>query len=234
MTARPLSTAADWESVRLVAFDVDGTLYRQRPLRLRMALELLSHAARDRDVATLRVLARYRRIRERLGCEEVVDFLRPLLAQTASACDVSEERVRSIVAEWIERRPLRHLASCRYPGLVELFAGLRRRGRSIGILSDYPAEAKLRALGLEADHIVCAEDKGIGALKPHPKGFLALIDAAGATPETTLLIGDRPDRDGLVANRVGARVMIRSPFPIDGWQTFRRFDDASFLPVIAG
>src|SRR6185503_2964594 len=28
---------ADWDGVRLVVFDVDGTLYRQRPLQLRMA-----------------------------------------------------------------------------------------------------------------------------------------------------------------------------------------------------
>ena len=30
-------SAFDWASVRLVAFDVDGTLYAQRALRLRMA-----------------------------------------------------------------------------------------------------------------------------------------------------------------------------------------------------
>lgn len=232
MSLSPLSTAADWDSVRLVAFDVDGTLYRQRSLRLRMAFELLSHALRSGELTALRILSCYRRIRERLGEEEAADFPRTLLTETASACDTSEEQVRSVVAEWIERRPLRHLAGYRYPGLIELFAGLRRKGKSIGILSDYEATAKLQALGLAADHVVCAEDQGVGVLKPNPKGLIALIGAARATPETTVLIGDRPDRDGQVARRIGARAMIRSSQPIEGWQTFRRFDDTPFAPII--
>lgn len=234
MTAGPLLTAADWKSVRLVAFDVDGTLYRQRPLRLQMAFELLMYALRKRDLLTPRVLRNYRRIRDRLGEQEAVDFMRPLLAETASACGTSEDQVRSIVAEWIERRPLRHLARCRYCGLVELFTALRRKGMSIGVLSDYAATAKLRALDLEVDYVVCAEDSGIGMLKPNPKGLVALIGAADATPETTVLIGDRPERDGLAARRIGARALIRSSRPIDNWQTFRRFDNGPFLPIIAG
>ena len=234
MTAGPLLTAADWENVRLVAFDVDGTLYRQRRLRLQMVFELLLHALRERDFLTPRVLHHYRRVRDRLGEEEAVDFMYPLLTETASACGTSEDQVRSIAAEWIERRPLRHLIRCRYSGLAELFAALRRKGMSIGVLSDHAATAKLRALELEVDHVVCAEDEGIGMLKPNPKGLLALIGAADATPETTVLIGDRPDRDGLAARRIGARALIRSSRPIDGWQTFRSFDDALFLSIIAG
>jgi hypothetical protein len=31
---------ADWDGVGLVVFDVNGTLYRQRPLRLRMRRDL--------------------------------------------------------------------------------------------------------------------------------------------------------------------------------------------------
>jgi FMN phosphatase YigB (HAD superfamily) len=232
MTAGDVSTASDWQSVRLVAFDVDGTLYRQRPLRLRMAAELACHAVRERDLLTLRVLARYRRIRERLGHLETADFVPVLVAETAAATSTSQDHVRAIVAEWIDRRPLRHLAGVRYPGLVELFAGLRAKGKSIGILSDYAATAKLDALGLKADHIVSAEDAAIGVLKPNPKGLIALMRAAGVEPSTTVLIGDRPDRDGLAARRAGVRVMIRSRRPLPGWQTFARFDDPLFGPLL--
>ena len=35
---------SDWKDIRLVAFDVDGTLYRQRPLRLRMARDQIGRA----------------------------------------------------------------------------------------------------------------------------------------------------------------------------------------------
>ena len=222
-----------WDRVGLVVFDMDGTLYRQRPLRIRMARDLALHTLLKRDVTAIAVLARYRRIRERLGDEQVIDFEHALISQTADATANSPDDVRSIVSEWIEQRPLTYLAACRYPGVPQLFAGLRRSGRSIGILSDYPAKAKLEALGLAAEHVVCAGDEGIGCLKPHPKGLAFLIAAAGAKPEETLVIGDRVDRDGLVARRVGAQALIRSSSPIEGWQTFASFDDAVFAPVLA-
>jgi FMN phosphatase YigB (HAD superfamily) len=222
-----------WDRIRLVVFDMDGTLYRQRPLRIRMARDLVLHTLVKRDLTPVAVLARYRRIRERLGDEQAIDFEHALISQTADATANSSDDVRAIVSEWIEQRPLTYLAACRYPGVPELFAGLRRSGRSIGILSDYPAKAKLEALGLVADHVVCAGDEGIGCLKPHPKGLAFLIAAAGAKPEDTLVIGDRVDRDGLVARRVGAQALIRSSNPIEGWQTFASFDDAVFAPMLA-
>ena len=223
----------DWDNMHFVVFDVDGTLYRQRPLRIRMARDLLLYTLLKRDLNVIAVLARYRRIRERLGDEQVIDFERALITQTATATANSPDSVRSIVSEWVERRPLGDLAACRYPGLPRLFSGLRRSGKSIGILSDYPAEAKLEALGLTADHVVFAGDESIGILKPHPRGLESLIAAAGVKPHETVVIGDRVDRDGLVARRVGTQALIRSSKPIEGWQTFARFDDALFAPVLA-
>ena len=223
----------DWDNVHLVVFDVDGTLYRQRPLRLKMARDILLHTLLKQDLNVIAVLAKYRRIRERLGDEETIDFERALIAQTATATANSPDRVRAIVSEWVEQRPLKYLAACRYPGLSQLFAGLRRSGKSIGILSDYPAEAKLEALGLTANYVVFAGDEGIGLLKPHPRGLESLIAAACVKPHQTMVIGDRVDRDGLVARRAGAQALIRSSKPIEGWQTFARFDDALFSPFLA-
>jgi FMN phosphatase YigB (HAD superfamily) len=222
----------DWDSIKLVAFDVDGTLYRQRPVRLRMGLEMVLHAISNWNFEIIAVIRTYRRIRERLGEEEVLDFERALIAETAAATAHSPDAVRAIVAEWIEQRPLRYLAGCRYPALPELFAGLRRKGKVVGILSEYPATAKLAVLGLRADHVVCAGDQGIGLLKPHPRGLKALIAVAGAQAQATVLIGDRAERDGLVARRAGARALIRSSRAIDGWQTFASFDDALFAPFL--
>ena len=232
MTPSQWFTPADWDNIRLVVFDVDGTLYRQRPLRLRMARDLLFHTLLKRDMNVIAVLAKYRRIRERLADEEVADFERVLIAETAAATANSPDRVRAIITEWIEQKPLPYLAACRYPGLPQLCAGLRRKGKSIGILSDYPAKEKLGALGLAANFVVFAGDEGIGRLKPHPRGLEVLIAAAGVKAPATMVIGDRVDRDGIVARRAGARALIRSPKPIEGWQTFARFDDALFASFL--
>jgi len=221
-----------WEDITLVVFDVDGTLYDQRSLRVRMARDMALSAVARRSVRFIAVVAAYRRIRERLGEREAGDFESVLVAETAAAAGCSVEVVRAVVAEWIETRPLPYLARCRYPGLPSLFAGLRRSGKIIGVFSDYPAQAKLAALDLSADLVACAPDPGIGYLKPHPRGLESLIAAAGVTPGQTLLIGDRHDRDGLAAQRAGARILLRSSKPIDGWQTFRRYDDPLFSPIL--
>lgn len=224
---------ADWDGVRLVVFDVDGTLYRQTPLRLRMARDLALHALSRLDLRTLAVLRRFRRLREELGEARIEGFAERLIAETAADCGRTPDEVRAIVARWTDRHPLPYLLRSRYAGLPELFAGLRRHGKAIGVLSDYPAAAKLAALELAADHVVTANDPDIGVLKPHPKGLATLIARATATPAETLMIGDRAERDGLVAQQVGARVLLRSTRPIAGWQTFARFDDSLFAPMLA-
>jgi len=224
---------SDWKDIRLVAFDVDGTLYRQRPLRLRMARDLILHTLTKADLAPIAVLGKFRRIRERLGHERADGFEAALMAETAAASGRSREAVHALVDDWIETRPLPYLAACRYDGVAELFAGLGRHGKTIGVLSDYPAKAKLAALGLAADHVVTASDPGVGILKPHPRGLQALMAKAGAVPAATLLIGDRADRDGVAAREAGAQVLIRSARPIEGWQTFDRFDSPLFAPMLA-
>jgi putative hydrolase of the HAD superfamily len=224
--------SSDWDDVHLVVFDVDGTLYRKRSLQLRMARDLLRYAASTRDFSTITLLANYRRIREQLGDAQVINFEHVLIARTAAASGNSPDVVRATVKEWMEQKPLSYLPGCRYPGVAELFAGLRRNGKVIGILSDYPVEAKLAALGLIADHIVTADDGHVGVMKPHPRGLELLCVAAGVETRATLVVGDRVDRDGTVARQLGARILIRSSRPIKGWQTFARFNDKIFAPVL--
>jgi putative hydrolase of the HAD superfamily len=220
--------AADWADVRLVVFDVDGTLYRQSSLRLRMVRDMLFHTAMKRDLDAMRVIGVYRRIRERLADEEVPDFDRVLTAETARDTSLPPGRVLAIVSEWIEERPIPYLRGCLYAGVTQLFAGLEREGKTIGILSDYPATVKLAAMGLVADHVVAASD--VGMLKPHPKGLQSLMSAAGVTARDTVLIGDRAERDGRAGERAGVRTLIRSSKPIERYQTFATFHDALFAP----
>ena len=223
-------TSADWRDVRLVAFDVDGTLYKQRPLRLRMGRDMLIHAVVNCDRNAISVVGAYRRIRERLAAEEVVDFDRVLVAETAKATSMSPERVKAIASEWIETRPLRYLKSCIFSGVPQLFAGLQRAGKKIGIFSDYPATEKLAAMGLAAHHVVAASE--VGVLKPHARGLQSLMAAAGAAAQETLFIGDRADRDGVAGQRAGVRILIRSSKPIEAFQTFKTFHDPLFDPFM--
>lgn len=219
-------TVFDWRPIKLVVFDVDGTLYAQRPLRLLMAAQLIVHSLVRRDRRTFSVLQAYRAHRERLGDAETEDFETALLAEVARRHAIDVELVRRTVEEWMETRPLASLSRCRYPAVDRLFTRVRSSGRKVGVLSDYPAADKLHALGLSADVVVSAGE--VGTLKPHPRGLERLMALAGARPHETVLIGDRADRDGEAARRAGAACLLRADRPISGWPCFARFDDRIF------
>jgi len=224
-------TAPDWDAIRLVVFDVDGTLYDQRPLRRRMAFELACDALIHRRTTTVHVLSRYRALREEWAERDTADLETELRSAVAKATALTPDRVGALVSTWIEERPLRHLQRCRFAGIDALFAAIRRSGRAIAVHSDYPVAAKLAAMGLEADHNASAGNPAEVRLKPHPSGLLHLMALAGAAPHQTLMVGDRQERDGLAAQRAGTACLIKSRLPVTGVATFRDYDDAVFTPL---
>jgi HAD superfamily hydrolase (TIGR01509 family) len=221
----------NWDEIQLVVFDVDGTLYDQRGLRFCMLREMLLASLQSRRIDFIRILRAYRRIREQLGELLHEGFEQELSSRTAAIVGCSEDQVRATAEEWLEQRPLRHLVRYRYPHLPELFRGLRKHGKKIGVFSDYPARKKLEALQLDADLVVCAGDEDVGVLKPHARGMQVLMSRAACNPAETILIGDRPERDGLSARSANVRCLIRSGKSIVGWQTFDRYDDDLFSKI---
>ena len=204
----------DWSSVRLVIFDLDGTLYDQACIRRRMLWELGLHSLRHpMDLTSLKVIAEFRRARERLA-EEGAERIRELqYRRPAASLGIRPDRVAEVVGEWFEKRPLDHLRRCRFTAVDKVFETLRESDRSIAVFSDYPVRDKLRALDLDADFIVAGPDPEIDRLKPHPAGLHYLMSRSGVPPEQCVMIGDREDRDGACARRAGIPYLIKTPSP---------------------
>ncbi|MCA1368369.1 HAD family hydrolase [Bradyrhizobium sp. BRP14] len=221
-----------WDGRDLVVFDLDGTLYNQSRLRALMALSLCFDAMRTRSFRNMRVIRNFRRCREVLARSSPTHFVERQFSDTAVLSQCSEEEVKQIVSEWIDQRPLPHLAACRYPGVGALFDGLRHSGRLVAVLSDYPAREKLAALGLEADIVVSAADADIQSLKPDPTGLMKILRTAGTRPDRALMVGDRFDRDWAVAECVGMEAIIRSDIVDPRCTTFRSYHDPLFAPVL--
>jgi phosphoglycolate phosphatase len=223
--------SVDWARYETVVFDVDGTLYNQARLRLHMAQMLALHCWRTRDISVLMALRKFRRHRERLAAVEATEVREAQYKLPVPVAGLDEEALRLLVEEWIETKPLSVLARFMYPGVDSLFCAMRRRGKKICIFSDYPAEAKLRALSLDADLIVTSVDTGIGRLKPNPAGLLHILRKTGTAPDACLMIGDRHEHDGLAAQRAGVRALLRSSVQVHGYLTFRDFRDVLFRPL---
>lgn len=240
----------DWRQIQLVAFDLDGTLYDLQRLRWLMLRQLLGHAWQSRSLDTLLTLRTFRRVREALGradtdapeaTDAALDEATDALAHDAAPPFVDAQYRRTAVAhgkqpaevavlahEWLERRPLPLLAQCRYPHVAALFAGLRAAGIKVAVFSDYPANEKLAALGLEAWPVASATDSDVARLKPDPAGLNLILQKTGISPAQALMIGDRFDRDGAAAQRAGVQALIKSRRPHPQFQTFCAFDDAVF------
>lgn len=214
----------DLGAVRAVVFDLDGTLYDQRRLRLRMLAELALHClAHPGDAGVMRRLQVFRRERERLAEEEAAGIGSAQYRRPAELLGVPPERIEADVRRWFEERPLRHLRGCRFPGVAELFARLRSAGRPIAVLSDYPAAQKLAALELEADLSVSAAEPAVDRLKPHPAGLLHILERLELEPSALLVIGDRDERDGECARRIGASYLLKTRRPTAAPHRFSDF-----------
>lgn len=173
-----------------------------------------------------------------VSCREVLaraspnDFVDRQFADTAGLSGCSRQEVENIVSEWIDRRPLYYLAECRYPGIEQVFIGLHRSGRITAVLSDYSAQDKIAALGLDADVVVSATDEDVQALKPDPTGLVKVLRVTGVTAERAVMVGSRVDRDQAMASRVGMDAIIRCRHPDTRCTTFRTYNDPLFKPLL--
>jgi HAD superfamily hydrolase (TIGR01509 family) len=198
----------DVARLKAIVLDLDGTLYRQGPLRRAMALRLLrAHAVRPlHGLRTFRVLSAYRKAQEHL---RDADGPRDLAeAQLRFACErtkVEPAFVSACVTRWMEQEPLPLLARFAWPGVGEFLQTCKARGLRLGVLSDYPPEAKLEALGIRQlfDVILCAQAPDVGVFKPHPRGLQLALERLGATAAESLYVGDRVEVDAAAAAAAG-------------------------------
>lgn len=200
-------------AVKAVVFDVDGTLYHQSPMRRAMALRLArAHALRPlRGWRTMRIISAYRHAQESMRDDAVVGDLHAEQIQAAADRTGSDPGdVAQCVARWMDDEPLQLLGRYVRSGMAELLDSLRSRGVRLAVLSDYPAEAKLTAMGLSGkfDVVLCAQDPDIGVFKPDPHGILVALDRLGVEPGEALYIGDRVDVDAVAAHAAGVACVI--------------------------
>jgi HAD superfamily hydrolase (TIGR01509 family) len=201
--------------IRAVLFDLDGTLYRQAPLRALMALELFTLPLLfnpTRAPRHWRALGAYRWAQEQLRVHEARDeeIGRAQLVAAGQRANMPLPEVESLVNEWMFTRPLKYLRALRAPGLTTLLEWLAARDVRTGVLSDYPAAAKLAALELanRFSLVLSSTDPDIGTLKPHPRGFLRACDRWRLHPREVLVVGDRPDADAAGAAAAGMPCVV--------------------------
>ena len=197
-----------WQEKTAVISDLDGTLYRQRPVRVKMALRLAGYyLLRLWRVRELAGIFFFRRIREeeRFRTE---NFSAQIQEAAERAGLRNAENLQGAILRWMFREPLEEIASHPRQEVLSFLQKMRTEGRKIIIYSDYAAEEKLRALHFTPDAVYYPGVCGLTELKPSLKSMTEILKREGLCPERTVMIGDRREKDGESAALVGAQFIL--------------------------
>lgn len=180
----------------LIAFDLDGTLIDSRRDLADAANQLLTErGGKPLDLDTV--------------TQMIGGGAAQLVRRTfeASGLDPDPEGL----ARFLEIYDTRLVKTTKaYPGVPQALAQLS--GHTRVVLTNKPRKASewiLDVLSLRHHFVEVVGGDGPFARKPDPEGLLHLISAHGATPQTTVLVGDSPI-DVETAQRAGARCCVVS------------------------
>jgi len=185
-----------------VAFDLDGTLYHDFSLFVRLVPFVL------KDQRLLRAMGKARDVLRETGSYEG-DFyatqarlMGEFLGEPAEI--VMEKTERLIYRGWEPYfRDIRL-----FPHVIETLENFRRAGIKMGMLSDFPPETKLANMKLDGyfETIVCSEMTG--RLKPDPLPFLELASRMKTEPRNILYVGNSISYDVEGARNAGMKTAL--------------------------
>ena len=187
---------------RVVVFDLDGTLYTKS----HMVWHMLCAAPKD----CLRMLAE-RKTRKHLrgqwlNSEET--FYQTYFQTMATYFHATPEELRSWYFDCYMPLMVNVIRTYYKPveWLMPFVAACKKQDIRLVVLSDYGhTHEKLNALNIDTnifDLVISAPE--LGGLKPAPQLIEKVLEKMGVTPAECVIIGDREDTDGLLAQSVGA------------------------------
>ncbi|HYJ89036.1 MAG TPA: HAD family hydrolase [Pyrinomonadaceae bacterium] len=187
--------------IKLVSWDVDGTLYSITRMKWHITGMFLSETARGRAVLAGRELAALRRYRSRINAARSAAGALPEFFLDQNCREALLELEQRWYGPAIEKTGLRR-------GVSNVISFLAAKGIPQVVISDYEAGYKLDSLGLAGRFASIYVGERLGFVKPSPFGFQRAAADHEISTASLLHIGDRSDRDGAGARAAGCQCLI--------------------------
>jgi putative hydrolase of the HAD superfamily len=213
------------DGIEGVAFDLDGTLYPNYRLNVRLLpfilkeTRLLSAFGKARNI--IRKEQKDSPVKIFKSDDEFYEYQADIVSKLLkeSLDPAPPERMREKIERLIYKgwEPFFKRIKL-FNNVVKTLSLLKAAGYKLGLLSDFPPETKLEYLGIAGfwDAVLCSER--CGALKPHPASFTELAKAMSLPCEKILYVGNSRPYDVVGAEKAGMKTAwVKSPlFPGSG------------------
>jgi len=201
------------ENIKGVAFDLDGTLYPNYRFNIKLLPFILKETRLLSAFGRARTIIRRQQEESLKNASQlrtpqfpIADFYEYQAEITAKILSVNPETLKGKIERLIYRgwEPLFKTVKL-FKGVTETLEALRKAGYKLGLMSDFPPEAKLGFLGISDfwDVVHCSESTG--TIKPHPLSFVKLAGAMSLPPENILYVGNSHSYDVAGAARAGMK-----------------------------
>lgn len=186
------------EGIKAVAFDIDGTLYSDLKLYVRIVPYFLKNYP---------FYSKFNKVRKILHrTAPLADFYEYQARLLAEMMHITSEEAKSKIQSICYDGMIPYFKKfSAYPYAKECIQELKNAGLKIGVLSDFPPSQKGDIWGIRELCDVCIGSEESGALKPskYPFGILAM--KLGVKPEEILYVGNSLKYDVLGAKNAGMK-----------------------------
>ncbi|MCQ2579462.1 MAG: HAD family hydrolase [Treponemataceae bacterium] len=192
-------------SIEAVAFDIDGTLYANWRLYVRIMPYFLRH---------LPFFIQYNKVRKVLHrTAPLPDFYEYQARLLSENMHISVEDARAKIDRIIYKGLVKFFIELKpYPHIKETFESFQKAGLKLAILSDFPPEQKGDIWGLAPLCSAVLGSEACGALKPSKYAFGLLARELNVAPEKILYVGNNLYADIYGAKQAGMKTAYILPF----------------------
>jgi putative hydrolase of the HAD superfamily len=214
--------------LKAVAFDLDGTLYPNYRLYIRLYPYLMLHPVFFNAFLKVRHdLHTGRNENER----QFSSFYDRQAAGMAKLLGKGTEETRQKADRLIYGSWENFFSGIKvFPHLRETLTAFKEAGLRMAVMSDFPPVQKLSLLGLDEFFEMAFSSEETGAVKPSRIPFKYLINSLGLEPDTILYVGNSAFYDVKGAKSAGIKTALirRGPFST-GFVSKRDAGEADFV-----